>query len=495
MRTFRQTRLLLRVFAVITTVFCCTLILPMIVSVAYGDGQFRSFFYAFLSGLVTSGLMWLVGREPGASHFNLRPRDAIPLVVSCWSFLPVIACIPFLVFFGKEQPNFHFTVAYFEAVSGLTTTGATTLSGLDQLPESINFWRLFLQWLGGMGILILAVAVIPLLGFGGSQLFRSEATGPLKDSKVTPRITETAKGLWLVYLGLSIACFISYWIAGMPVFDALIHSFSTLSLGGLSSHDASFGHFESASIQWTAIVFMLLASCNFSLYFVAFYRRTAFGLFRDQELRLTLYILIGSTLLMYLFLLGRGVFSPGEESFRTVMFNVVSIASTTGYATTDYTAWPLLVPFCMILMSSFATSAGSTGAGIKVIRLLVLVQQIRKELKTLIHPKLVDPVRISGSPIGDKAVFSIVVFIAIYCVTALVITVLFIATGLSIDTAWSATFATLNNMGPGLNEIGPSGNYSSFTSVQLWIASVAMILGRIELLSFFVMLSGAFWRA
>jgi trk system potassium uptake protein TrkH len=281
----------------------------------------------------------------------------------------------------------------------------------------------------------------------------------------------------------------------MSISDAVLHSFSTLSLGGLSTHDASFAFFNAPAIEWVAIVFMTLASCNFALYFVALYRGSLASIFHDGEFRVTLIILLGFGTFCFIYLVLHGVVEGGASGLRTVLFNVISIASTTGYSSTDYTQWPLIIPMLMILMSGASTSAGSTGAGLKVIRLVVLFQQIGRELRKSVHKRLVDPVRVSGSPIDNKTVFSILVFVCIYGVSVLVVSLLFVASGLAFDTSFSASLAMINNMGPGLNEIGPSGNYAGFTSFQLWISSVAMILGRIEFLSFLVLLSKSFWRA
>ena len=488
----------LEVFAAVLALFSLCFVPAICLAALTSTALLDDFINPALFSISCAGVLYgasRIWRKEERRKPELRAREAMLIVALCWTLLPAFAALPLWTYFSALNQDFTFTRAYFEAVSGLTTTGATTLSGLDDLPISINFWRLFLQWIGGMGILILAIAIIPLIGVGGGQLFRSEATGPLKDKKLTPRITETAKGLWLVYCALTALCAGSYWIAGMTPSDAILHSFSTLSLGGLSTHDSSFAYFNSSSIEWVAIFFMLIASGNFALYFVAIYRRSIGGIFTDSEFRYALLIQIGLSLFIFFSLASLQQISIAFESLRTVLFNVVSIASTTGYASTDYTTWPLVFPLLMILFSSFSTSAGSTGAGIKTVRLMVVVQQFQREFRKGIHPRVIDPVRIDSASLDNRTVFGIAVFTLIYIATAMFLTILLIASGMQFDTAFSATLATLNNMGPGLNEIGPSGNYSGLSHFQLWVCNVSMILGRIELTSLLVLLSTYFWRS
>ncbi|MDT4839427.1 Trk system potassium uptake protein TrkH [compost metagenome] len=387
-----------------------------------------------------------------------------------------------------------FTDAYFESMSGLTTTGATVLVGLDVLPASINLWRCFLQWLGGMGILVLAVAILPMLGVGGSQLFRAEATGPMKDAKLTPRITETAKGLWSVYSLLSLACVLGYWLAGMPVLDAWIHMFSTLSLGGLSSHDSSFGFFQSPAMEWVAIVFMLLASCNFALYFVALTKRNPGRIWRDAEWRGSMALLVGSSVFIAGLLLFKDSMSDPLETLRVALFNVVSIGSTTGYSTVDYTTWPVFAPLYMIMLSGIATSAGSTGAGIKMARLVILFKQAKREMSRIVHPRAVNPVTLGGHLIDSSTIFSVLGFMLVYGGTIIGLTMLLLLTDMPFDTAFTAVVASVNNMGPGLNEVGPAGNFAGLTDFQTWVCTAAMLLGRLEMLSFLVLFTPGFWR-
>lgn len=358
---------------------------------------------------------------------------------------------------------------------------------------SINVWRTFLQWLGGMGILILAVAILPLLGVGGAQLFRAEAAGPIKDTKLTPRVTETAKGLWGVYGVFSLACLLAFWAAGMSPLDALMHMFATVSLGGLSSHDASFAYFDSPLIELTALVFMLLASCNFALYFVAMRKGRWDGFWRDPEMRATLAVLLGGGLIVALLLWAKGVYGP-VEALRYGLFHVVSVATTTGFTTVDYLTWPVFAPVLMLLMSGVATSAGSTGGGIKMVRMLILLKQARRELTRLAHPRALQPVRLGTGVVDNRMIFSVLAFMLVYGATVITLSMVLLLTDLDPVTAFSAVLASVHCMGPGLGAVGPSSNYAVLTEFQTWVCTLAMLLGRLEILSFMALLSPAFWR-
>lgn len=486
----------LRVFPVLGAIFMVfglTLLVPLGLSWWTDDGATRAYPVAMVAalalGLLMRAAVWKVGRRP-----DLKARDGILLVGLAWTLLPLVACVPLLMYFHQAGRAISFTDAYFEAISALTTTGSTVLTGLDALPGSINLWRCFLQWIGGMGILVLAVAILPMLGVGGSQLFRAEATGPMKDSKLTPRITETAKGLWTVYLMLSLACVGAYWLGGMTPLDAWIHMFSTLSLGGLSSHDASFGHFRSPTLEWVAIVFMLLASCNFALYFVALVKRQPSRIWRDAEWRGSMALLLGSSLFIAGLLLVKGTMQDPAETLRVAMFNVVSIGSTTGYSTVDYTTWPVFAPLFMIMLSGVATSAGSTGAGIKMARIVILLKQTRREMSRIIHPRAVNPVTLGGNVVEGATIFSVLGFMLVYGGTIIGLTMLLLLSDLPFDTAFSAVVASVNNMGPGLNEVGPAGNFQFLSDFQTWVCALAMVLGRLEMLSFLVLFTPGYWR-
>lgn len=480
----------LRVLGILIMAFAAAMALPLSVSWFRQDGVWHVYPIAMAVTAATGCWLWwslrLFRRE-------LLPRHGVMLVTLVWVLLPLFATVPLMLTGHAIGRPMSFTHAYFEAVSGLTTTGATVLSGLDDLPVSMNVWRTFLQWIGGMGILILAVAVLPLLGVGGSQLFKAESAGPVKDAKLTPRMTETAKGLWAVYALFSVSCALAYWMGGMQPLDALMHMFTTVSLGGLSPYDASFGQFQSPLLEGIAIVFMLVASCNFALYFVAIRKGHWQGFWRDPELRATLLALVGGGLVVALLLWVKGVYAP-LDALRHGLFNVISIATTTGYATVDYLAWPVFAPVLMLLLSGIATSAGSTGCGIKMVRMLILLKQARREMTRLVHPRAVQPVRLGDSVVDHRVIFSVLAFMLVYGATVIGLSMVLLLTDLDPVTAFSAVLASVNCMGPGLGAVGPASNFAVLTDFQIWVCTLAMLLGRLEMLSFMALLTPAFWR-
>jgi len=480
----------LRVLGLLICIFALTMGLPGLVSWAQGESLWPVYALSIMGSLsVGLALSWGLRRY----RQELQPRHGVILVTLVWVLLPLSASLPLWMALDHLGRPISFTHAYFEAVSGLTTTGSTVLTGLDRLPLSVNLWRTFLQWMGGMGILILAVAVLPLLGVGGSQLFKAEAAGPIKDTKLTPRITETAKGLWGVYVALSLLCLGGFWGAGMGFWDALMHMFTTVSLGGLSSHDASFAYFASPAIEAVALLVMLVASCNFALYFVALRKGHWRGVWMDPEVRATLVALIGGGLLVALLLWAKGVYAP-LQALRHGVFHVVSVATTTGYATQDYLAWPVFAPVFMLLLSGVATSAGSTGGGIKMIRMLILIEQARRELNRLVHPRAVQPVTLGGKVVDSRMIFAVLAFMLVYGATVIVLSMVLLLTDLDPVTAFSAILASVHCTGPGLGTVGPASNYAALTDFQTWVCTLGMLLGRLEILSFMALLTPAFWR-
>ena len=480
----------LRVLGALLTFFSIGMFVPWVISWMHADGLRHVWAFSAAISFVCGGALW-----GGLNRYKreLQPRHGIFLVSFTWVLLPLFATLPLMWALEDIGRPINFTHAYFEAVSGLTTTGATVLVKLDALPVSINVWRTFLQWLGGMGILVLAVAILPLLGVGGSQLFKAEVAGPIKDSKLTPRVKETAKGLWGIYATFSAACFLAYWAGGMTAIDALMHMFTTVSLGGLSSHDASFAHFASPLLEAVAVLFMLAASCNFALYFVAMRKGHWRGVWRDPELRATLTALIGGGLLVAVVLWMKGVYGP-VDALRHGVFHTISIGSTTGYATVDYLHWPVFAPLFMLLLSGVATSAGSTGCGIKMVRVLILVKQARREMTSLVHPRAVQPVTLGNMVVDHRVIFSVLAFMLVYGVTTISLSMLLVLTDLDPVTAFSAVLASVNCTGPGLGSVGPAGNFSGLSNFQLWVCTFAMVLGRLEMLSFIALLTPSFWR-
>lgn len=477
----------INLLSVIVVVFAAAMLLPLGVSLALGDGAGHAYHLAILVTALSGVAGYLATRGRAA---ELQPRDGFLFVALVWTVLPGFGALPLIAFL----PDLSVTDAYFESMSGLTATGATVLSGLDALPPSINLWRCALQWLGGMGVIVLAVAVLPLLGVGGRQLLKAETPGPMKETQLTPRITETAKGLWTIYVLLTIACAAGYLWGGMPPLEALMHAFSTMGLGGFSSHDASFGHFNSPQLEAIAVVFMLAAGVNFVTHFAVLHRRSLRPYGRDPEARPYLLLTLGSAALVAVVLVAEGTYADWGTALRHATFNVVSVATTAGFATTDYAAWPSIAPLWMLFIAAFATCSGSAGGGIKMMRALLMARQAGRELERLLHPRAITPVKLGGQVVDNRIIFSIVAYMLVYGVTIAAITLLLVATGLDLTTALSAAAACVNNVGPGLGLVGPAGTFAVLTDFQTWICAFAMLLGRLELLTLFVLFTPAFWR-
>lgn len=476
----------IRVFGVLLACFSLTMCIPWLFSHFVGDGAESAYDEATLLSLVTGLALWWVARR---EKRELKVRDGFLLVVLVWTVLPAFACLPFILYMGVS-----FTDAYFEAVSGLTTTGATVFPNLDQLPASINLWRGLLVWLGGMGLIVLAVAVLPLLGIGGRQMFKAEAPGPMKDSSLTPRMAETAKGLWAVYTVVTAVCILLFHWGGMNWLDAFVHAFSVMGLGGFSTHDASFGYFDSPLLEGIAIVFMLIASLNFATHYLAIHGRSLRAYKDDPEARWVMLTLIGSVLFIAIYLHYHRVYPDFATALRHSAFSVVSIASTTGLSTVDYNLWPMFAPLWMLFLCSFATSAGSTGGGIKMIRALILYKQVYRELLRAMHPNAVWPVRIQGDPVPQNILTAVLAFGFAYMCLIVAMTLLLVFSDLDVLTSFSAVVASINNTGPGLNQVGPSTTYEVLTDFQTWVCTAAMLLGRLEIFTLMVVLTPAFWR-
>lgn len=421
---------------------------------------------------------------------ELQPRDGFLLANLVWLVLPVFAAVPLML----AIDGLSWTDAYFEAMSGLTATGSTVLTGLDNLPVSVNVWRCFLQLVGGLGIMLLVVAVLPMLGLGGVQLYKAETPGPMKDARLTPRIAETARGLWGVYFVFSAACFLSYRWVGMSWADAFIHMCSTMGLGGSSSHDASFGYWNSASVEMVATLFMALSGISFARYFIVWRSRSGVSLIRDDEVRAYAFVLGASILGLTVLLMTQGAFADWSRALRTATFHVVSVATTTGYASADYALWPVFAPVWLMFLGSFVSCAGSTGGGIKMVRMVLLIKQARRELVRAIHPRVVNPVIMGRAPISATVIASVMAYMLIYGATILGLTMLMLISGLDILTAFTAVVATVNNIGPGLGQVGPSSSFGVLTDFQTWICTIGMLMGRLELLGVMVLFLPQFWR-
>ena len=477
----------LHALSVLIVIFALAMLAPLGISLLYDDGARHAFERSLLITLASGAVLWLATR---GSSVELRPRDGFLLVALAWTVLPAFATLPLM----SALPNLSFTDAYFETVSGLTTTGATVLSGLDLLPPSVNFWRMLLVWLGGMGVVVLAVAVLPLLGVGGSQILRAETPGPMKETRLTRRITEAAKGLWLVYAVITFACIFAMKAAGMGWFDAIVHAFSTLGLGAFSSHDTSFAYFDSPAIEAVTIVFMVVAGLNFGTHFLAF-RHLSISPFRsDPESGPYFAVLVLSVIGVALYLTANGVYPSFGTALRHSAFNVVSIATTAGFSSTDYDKWPAFAPIWMLFLSCFVTCSGSAGGGIKMVRAELMVRQALREMQRILHPRAHVPVKLSGQAVENNIIFAVLAFMLMYGGSVIVMTLLLTASGLDIITAFSAVMACINNTGPGLREVGPATTYASLSDLQSWVCIVAMLLGRLELFALLVIFTPGFWR-
>ncbi len=474
------------VFAMVMMVFAMTMLAPLVMAVWGLDPALWSFVISALATFVLGALLWLATRR---FKRELKTRDGLMLVALTWVALPAVAGFPLWHYLP-----INFTDAYFEATSGLTTTGGTVLSGLEYLPRSINLWRHLLSWLGGMGIIVLAVAILPMLGVGGMQIYRAEMPGPMKDSKLTPRIGQTAKLLWTVYAGLTLACILSLKAAGMNWFDAVCHGFSALALGGFSTYDASIGHFNSLPIEMVLTVFQLLAGINFATHYLAWSQRGVLAYFKDAEAKAIVGVLSVSCVGLAAFLVIKGSYPDFLTALRHTTFNVVSIAVDSGLHTQDYSRWPIFAPMWMIFLSCIVASSGSTGGGIKMIRTLVLAKQANRELNQLVHPNMVRPLKVGGTVIANRVVFAVLAFVFLYFMSIVTLIFVQLASGLDFLTSLSAILACINNAGPGLGLVGPAGNYGVLSDFQTWVCSAAMLLGRLEIFTLLVLFTPTLWR-
>jgi trk system potassium uptake protein TrkH len=384
-----------------------------------------------------------------------------------------------------------FSDAFFESMSGLTTTGATVLAGLDDLPMAILYYRQQLQWLGGMGIIVLAVAILPMLGVGGMELYHAESSGISKE-RLTPKLTHTAKALWKIYISFTVVCALGYYLAGMNAFDAIAHSYSTVAIGGFSTHDASIGYFNSSAIESVAIVFMFLAGINFSLHFFVWQKKNVFTYLQDSEFKTYLFILFSTAIIVGAYLFDSGYYPSASESVRQALFQTVSIATTTGFASTNYSQWPFILPVLLIFASFIGACAGSTGGGIKVVRVLLMFKLAMKEIKKFIHPNAQINIKLNHRSVNEGTLVSVWGFFSLYVIAFIIILIALMFTGLDQVSAFSATAASINNLGPGLGEV--AANYGGISDSAKWILSFSMLLGRLEILTLMALLHKAFWR-
>ncbi|WP_395339033.1 TrkH family potassium uptake protein [Ningiella sp. W23] len=482
-----QYRAIIRILGLLVALFSVTMLPPALISLIYQDGGGLAFVIAFILSLITGLIFWYPNRR---NKSDLRAKEGFLIVVLFWTVLATFGALPFALL---DQPQMTITDAIFESFSGLTTTGATVIEGIEFLPKAVQFYRQQLQWLGGMGIIVLAVAVLPILGVGGMQLYRAETPGPVKDSKMTPRIADTAKHLWYIYLTLTTACSLAYWIAGMSLFDAVCHAFSTIAIGGFSTYDASLGYFDSAAVNIVCVIFLWIAALNFSLHYAAVSGRNIKNYFHDPECRTFFTLQFVLITVCFLVLVHYSVYSSAEIALDQALIQAVSISTTAGFATTDFASWPAFLPILLIFSSFIGGCAGSTGGGLKVIRVLLLFLQGKREVDRLIHPKAVYAVKLGERAMPSRIVEAVWGFFAAYAIVFVVIMIGLIGTGLDNITAFSATAATLNNLGPGLGTV--SGTYAEVSDSGKWMLVLAMLFGRLEVFSLLVLFSPTFWRS
>ena len=473
-----------KVLGLLAVIFSLTTLPAIGVSLYYGDGQHWMFVTTLLINAGLGLFLWWPVRN---ARDDLRIREGFLVVALFWSVLSLLGSLPFLL-----GLHLDFTDAVFEAVSGFTTTGATVIVGLDDLPRSILYHRQQLQWLGGIGVIVLAVAILPMLGLGGMQLYRAEASGVSKDEKMTPRIMGTARVLSMIYLGLTVGCALAYWLAGMTPFDAIGHAFSTVSTAGFSTHDASIGHFDSLAIELIACLFMTLGAVNFAIHFLAWRRRNPLAYLRDPETRVFLATIAGMILIVALPLYGTATEGSPGGALRAATFQVISVITGTGYGTATFAEWPLHVPLTLAIVAFFGGCAGSTTGGMKIIRVMLLTKQGGRQIYSLIHPRSVSVIKLGSRPVPEEVVQSVWGFFALYIMTAVLVTIGMMAAGLDLESAFGATAASITLLGPGLGEVAST--FATTGPAVKWLAIFAMLVGRLEVFTLLVLFTFAFWR-
>ena len=481
-----QYKNIIRILGLLVALLSVTMLPPALISMIYRDGGGVPFLLGFIWCLITGFIAWYPNRY---QKNDLRAREGFLIVVLFWLVLASFSAIPLILL---DQPSLSITDAFFESFSGLTTTGATILSNIEGLPHSVLWYRQQLQWLGGMGIIVLAVAVLPMLGIGGMQLYRAETPGPVKDSKMTPRIADTAKHLWYIYLSLTVACAVAYWLAGMSGFDAICHSFSTIAIGGFSTHDASMGYFNSPTINFICVFFLVIAGVNFALHYAVVQSKSLKNYFYDPEFKVFIAIQVILTLICFTVLMTSGTYQDADQAFDQALFQSVSISTTAGFATTSFADWPTLLPILLIFSSFIGGCAGSTGGGMKVVRVLLLYLQGLRELNKLVHPKAVFSIKMGKKVLPDRVVEAVWGFFSAYAAVFVICMLLLLATGMDDITAFTAVAASINNLGPGLGEV--AANYSEVGDTSKLVLIMAMLFGRLEIFTLLVLFTPAFWR-
>ena len=481
----RRLQAMQRIFGAIVALSSLVAVPPLLIAWFLGEPTQAAFLDSLFLIAAVGLVLWYPVRH---AEYDLRLRDGFLVTAALWIIASLVTSVPFML----AAPHLSFTNAVFESTSGLTTTGATVISGLDALPRSMLFYRQSLQFVGGMGIVILAVAIMPMLKVGGMQLFRAETTGPTRDNKLTPRIAETARALWLVYLGLNVVCAAAYWIGGMSAFDAACHAMSTVASGGFSTHDASFGYWDSPLLEGIACVLMLMAAANFGMHWYAWRRATLAHYQADSEFRTMLLVGVVATALVALQLWVGGTFASFGQALRHALFQTVSNLSTTGFVTTGFVDWHGGAPLVLVLIAFIGGCSGSTAGGIKVARWQMLVRQGLREVRQLVHPKGQFVVKVGGKRVSESVVISVGGFFTLYVLSYFALVVLLASTGTEAHTALAAIAASLTNVGPGLGEVAV--HFASLNDFATWVSSFAMILGRLEVFTILVLLTPQFWN-
>ena len=481
-----QLSIVSKTIGLLLMIFSFTQLPPILVSYIQNDGEIATFITAFVFTFVGGLIFWFPYRQ---SRKDFKIREGVLIVVCFWLVLSLFATTPFLL--TDSIGYLSFSSAFFESMSGLTTTGATVIDNLDQLPKSILYYRQQLQWLGGMGIIVLAVAILPLLGVGGVELYHAESSGISKD-RLTPKLRQTALMLWKIYIGLTIVCALSYMLAGMDIFDAIGHSFSTVAIGGFSTHNESIGYFNSCQIEIVAMIFMLLAGVNFSLHFVAWSNLSINHYWKDSEFKAYAAIITAVIIIVVLLLIANNQYDSYLESIRHGAFQAISIATTTGFASQKFSSWVPVIPTILIIMSFVGACVGSTGGGIKVVRVLVMFRLGIREIKKYIHPNAQVNVKLNHSNLAERTLTSVLGFFSLYIISFILILTLLMLTGMDQVSAFSSTAASMNNLGPGLGSVAE--NYSSVSDTAKWILSISMLIGRLEVLTLIALFHKSFWR-
>ena len=479
-----QLALVARTLGVFLMLFSASLAPPVLFSWVEHDGETVNFAITLLTGL---GLGVLVFHLIRPTHEQIKTRDGFVIVTLMWITMSGLGSLPFLFSLGMSPAD-----ALFEAASGVTTTGSTVIVGLDDLPPSILLFRQELQWLGGIGIVVAAVALLPMLKIGGMQLYRAETPGPMKDDKLTPRIAHTAQALCGLYVLMTAVCALLYWLAGMSAFDAISHAMTTLSTGGFSTHDDSFAYFNSPAIEFIAIVFMIIGAINFSVHFVVWNTLDPRRYWRNAEVKIFLLFILVAAVIVGAILYFTGESPALVTAIRHGTFEVVSVVTTTGFGIKDFSTWPLALPVMFIFMSFMGGCGGSTSGGMKVIRFLILAKQASIQVQRLVHPQLVRSVKVSERVIPDHVIDSIWGYFVLYVVTFAIAMLALMMDGLDQVTAFSAVATCMNNLGPGLGEVAT--NFVNVSDASKFLLVLAMIAGRLEIFTILVLVTPAFWR-